>query len=136
MPSQKVVRFYVLKTVFLKNQVIQDMVLCHLVWFGWASTSWYFEASVCVHFQGQEALHALVPEIEGTTKLQIFLNIHPMTKQHILETWSSKIKVNVLKDTWNAINNKTIEALQINEKFTFYIKKYTCCYKSFLSVVL
>jgi len=34
MPSQKVVRFYVLKTVFLKNQVIQDMVLCHLVWFG------------------------------------------------------------------------------------------------------
>jgi len=34
MPSQKVVRFYVLKTVFLKNQVVQDMVLCHLVWFG------------------------------------------------------------------------------------------------------
>jgi len=34
MPSQKVVRFDVLKTVLLKNQVVQDMVLCHLVWFG------------------------------------------------------------------------------------------------------
>jgi hypothetical protein len=39
MPGQKVVRFDVLKTVLLKNQVIQDMVLCHLVWFGGASTS-------------------------------------------------------------------------------------------------
>jgi len=124
--SLKVVRFYVLKTVFLKNQVIQDMVLCHLVWFGWTSTSWYFEASQCVHLQRQEALPALVPEIEGTTILQIFWNIHPMTKQHILETWSSKIKVNVLKDIRNAVNNKAIETLQINEKCTFYIKKYTC----------
>lgn len=49
-----------------------------------------------------------------------------MTKQHILETWSSKTKVNVLKDIRNAINNKAIETLQINEKCTFYIKKNTC----------
>jgi hypothetical protein len=34
MPRQNAIRLDVLKTVLLKKQVFQDMVLCHLVWFG------------------------------------------------------------------------------------------------------
>jgi len=35
------------------------------------------------------------------------------------------MKVNIFEDIRNAVNNKAIETLQINEKCTLYIKKYT-----------
>lgn len=35
-------------------------------------------------------------------------------------------KSECFRDIRNAVNNKAIETLQINEKCTFYIKKYTC----------
>jgi hypothetical protein len=50
----------------------------------------------------------------------------PIDKTAHLKNLMQQNKSECFRDIRNAVNNKAIETLQINEKCTFYIKKYTC----------